>query len=106
MTVSVHVWQCMLGTLQSGHGSPTSTQLDSPSKPETGVATISIYGRLTERAQLARAGAVQPVQVALITGPPGIGKTALLKEFCEARQHQGVCYIDCQDVNTGTPAGG
>jgi ABC-type hemin transport system ATPase subunit len=53
---------------------------------------------------LARMGALQPVEVTLFTGPPNSGKTALLKDYSEQRQHQGVCYIDSRMFNTANPA--
>jgi hypothetical protein len=67
--------------------------------------TTRVFGRLKELACVARAAESVPWQVMLITGPPHSGKTALLKEFCKTRQHEGVCYIDCQIDTTGTPAG-
>jgi Ni2+-binding GTPase involved in maturation of urease and hydrogenase len=53
---------------------------------------------------LARMGALQPVEVTLFTGPPNSGKTALLQDYCENRQHEGVCYIDSRSVNAINPA--
>jgi hypothetical protein len=75
------------------------------SKQEGAPPTSRVFGRLRDLAQISKAAKALPVQVTLFTGPPNSGKSVLFKEFSEARQHEGVCYIDCQDVNTETPAG-
>jgi Ni2+-binding GTPase involved in maturation of urease and hydrogenase len=69
------------------------------------MALPQVYGREQEKARLQRMGGTEPTHIALFTGPPNSGKTALLKDYCEGRQYQGVCYMDCWQEDTTTPTG-
>jgi Cdc6-like AAA superfamily ATPase len=64
-----------------------------------------IYGREQEKARLQRMSGTEPTHIALFTGPPNSGKTALLKDYCEERQYQGVCYMDCLQTDCTTSKG-
>jgi hypothetical protein len=86
---------------------PLSGPADSPSRVlcPASLPLPQVYGRDTEKARLQRMGGTEPTNIALFTGPPNSGKTVLLKDYCDGRQQQGVCYMDCRQVGATTPAG-